>query len=82
MLLVEDVDEVDEVESIGCSLEIDTFETEVSVEFQGDRGPLTGQDIITLQQLFVLTYNDLANNGCDDQFSQMVGECFYYSNCR
>lgn len=69
---VEKVDEVVEVQSIECGPEVDTFETEVPFEFQGDPDSLTEQDREELGQLFVLTYNDLANNGCDDQFRSLV----------
>ena len=55
------------VEPVECSDEEGSFETLVVVELEV-QGNLTTQECEQLEELFVFTYNDLAQHNCDHLF--------------
>jgi hypothetical protein len=64
--------EISEVEQVSCSPDVSRQTTEVEVSVAGDPLGITESDEDALENVFVQTYNELAENSCDELFRTVV----------
>jgi hypothetical protein len=61
-----------ELEEVKCSSNVSILSSEVSLTVSVESLDLTAQDIKALEQAFVESYNNLADNACDPKFRTVI----------